>query len=170
MEPSCPLGQCELKQARLQPASGSSPCDIRRCLTCNHIQTGAFFGAQQPTQVSLPHTIMLEPPAQQRMSSTWSNAESAESSMWERYRILSKSALMDIAMISPHTGRQRPVAGHFNGPGHSLDHLRVAVLEVMGRFYENLRMRRGQCKQVWTKNSCPYIVGFLYLEPKPHPQ
>ena len=50
-----------------------------------------------------------------------------------------------VTMIVP---TEKPVAGHFNSPGHSLDDLRIAVLEVMTSFDVSLRRRR---ESYWIK-------------------
>ena len=50
-----------------------------------------------------------------------------------------------------HKQTEKPVAGHFNRPGHSLDDLRIAVLEVMRSFDESLRRRR---ESYWIKHHC----------------
>ena len=47
-----------------------------------------------------------------------------------------------------HKRTEKPVASHFNSPGHSLDDLRIAVLEVMRSFDESLRRRR---ESYWIK-------------------
>ena len=47
-----------------------------------------------------------------------------------------------------HRRTEKPVAGHFNSPGYSLDDLRIAVLEVMRSFDESLRRIR---ESYWIK-------------------
>ena len=54
----------------------------------------------------------------------------------------------------------KPVASHFNSPGHSLDDLRISVLEVMRSFDESLRRQESY----WIKKLRSLHPGGMNLD------
>ena len=65
-----------------------------------------------------------------------------------------------------HRQTEKPVTGHFNSPGHSLDDLRIAVFEVVRSFDENLRedgIATGRDVSRWQKDVCLRFCDYKRL-------
>ena len=133
------LVKAELKPAGLQPASGSSPCGTRCCLTCSHIQTGTTFRSATTNQAfNVRATATCKTRNVIYLIDCRKCRKQYVGETQNPLHIRLNGHHNDIA----HKRTEKPVASHFNSPGHSLDDLRIAVLEVMRSFDENLRRRR----------------------------
>ena len=152
------LVKAKLKPAGLQPAGGSSPCGTRRCLTCSHIQTGiAFRSATMNQAFNVQATATCKTRNVIYLIDCRKCRKQYVGETQNPLHIHLNGHRNDIA----HKRTEKPVASHFNSPGHSLDDLRIAVLEVMRSFDESLRRRR---ESYWIKQLRSLHPGGMNLD------
>ena len=152
------LVKAELKPAGLQPAGGSSPCGTRRCLTCSHIQTGITFRSATTNQAfNVRATATCKTRNVIYLIDCRKCRKQYVGETQNPLHIRLNGHRNDIA----HKRTEKPVASHFNSPGHSLDDLRIAVLEVMRSFDESLRRRR---ESYWIKQLRSLHPGGMNLD------
>ena len=114
------------------------PCGAGRCLTCSHIQTGTNFRSMTTKQTSIV-----------RATATCKSRNVIYLIECRKCRKQYAGETQNPLHIRLNGHRnnityrqtEKPVTGHFNSPGHSLDDLRIAFLEVMRSFDESLRRR-----------------------------
>ena len=132
------LAKAVLKPAGLQPTSGSSPCGTRCCLTFSHIQTATNF---RSTTTNQAFNVRATATCKTRNVICLIECRKCRKQYVGETQNPLHIHLNGLRNDITHTRTEKPVAGHFNSPGHSLDNLRIPVLEVMRNFDESLRRR-----------------------------
>ena len=121
------LVKAELKLAGLQPASGSSPCGTRRCLTCSHIQTGTTFQSATTNQAfNVRATATCKTRNMIYLIDCRKCQKQYVGETQNPLHIRLNGHRNDIT----HKRTEKPVASHFNSQGHSLDDLRIQSLKL----------------------------------------
>ena len=133
------LVRAQLKPQEFLPILGSSPCESRRCLTCQHIRTG----------------ITIHSNCTGKTFNVWATATCKTANVI--YLIECKLCHMQYVGETQnplhirvnghrndirHKRCDKPVAAHFCSTDHSLSHLTILVLEQMRSENELLRKRR----------------------------
>ena len=139
------LVHAELKPTTVEPPRGTSCCDTRRCLTCRHIQSGTTICSTTTRQ-----TFRVRATATCKTSNVVYLIECRKcckqyvGETQNRLHIRLNRHRSDIMQRRI----EKPVASHFTSPGHSLDDLKILVLEVMRSQDEHLRKWR---ESYWIK-------------------
>ena len=133
------LVHAQLKPSFLLPALGSTPCNSSRCLTCQHIKTGTTV---QSTSTGCSFNVRAT--ATCKASNVIYIIECTLCNM--QYVGETQNAL-HIRLNGhrndmKHKRVDKPVAAHFNRPGHSLADLTIMVLELMRSHNPDLRKKR----------------------------
>ena len=133
------LVSADLKPQYLLPAYGSTPCGSKRCLTCQHIQTGTTI---QSTSTGC--TFKLHVTANCKTSNIIYVIQCKVCN--SQYVGETKNPLH--IRLNGHRNDiiknrvDKPVASHFNGPGHTPSDFTIMVLEQMKSQNPNLRKYR----------------------------
>ena len=133
------LVHANLKPSHLEPARGSSPCESKRCLTCQHIRSGTSVQSTVSGR-----TFRVHATANCKTSNV---VYLIECSLCHVQYVGETRNALHIRMNGHrgdiyHRRLDKPVSAHFNSSDHNLQHLSIMVLEVMRSQNEDIRKMR----------------------------
>ena len=153
------LVHANLKPSHLEPARGSSPCESKRCLTCQHIRSGTSVQSTVSGR-----TFRVHATANCKTSNV---VYLIECSLCHVQYVGETRNALHIRMNRHrgdiyHRHLDKPVSAHFNSSDHNLQHLSIMVLEVMRSQNEDIRKMR---ENFWIFHLQSLHPGGLNLDP-----